>query len=106
MHKDNVSDKWLILLEDSKGIFNTFVINKNCAEYHTDQIKYGCSLFNPCINNSTIFIPIDGKIRGFAYQKSSFKDFECGIVSEESKLIKEKNRFIIVNLENVYRLER
>lgn len=106
IHRDKVSGKWLILLEDGKGVFNTFVINKNNVEYHTDQIKYECNLINPCIYNSTIFIPIDGIIRGFAYQKSAFKDFECGIVSEETKLIKEKNRFIIVNLENVYRLEK
>lgn len=105
IHRDKVSGKWLILLEDSKLVFNTFVINKNNVEYHTDQIKYECSLFNPCISNSTIFIPIDSKIRGFAYQKSAFKDFECGIVSEESKLIKEGKRFTVVNLENVYRLE-
>ena len=46
------------------------------------------------------------KIRGYSYKKSSFKDFECSVVSEESKLIKEKNRFVIVNLENVYCLEK
>lgn len=94
----------MIILEDSHGKFNTYVINKGQVEYHTDSIKYSCQLNCPCISNSTIFIPIDGKIRGFAYQKSVFKDFECSVVSEESKLIKEKNRFVIVNLENVYHL--
>ena len=95
----------MIILEDSSGRFNTYVIRKNKMEYQTNSIKYSCQLNCPCISNSTIFIPVDGKIRGFAYQKSAFKDFECSIVSEESKLIKEKNRFVIVNMENVYILE-
>lgn len=106
IHHDDFSGKWLIILEDSRGKFNTYIISKGQAEYCTDSIKYSCQLNCPCISNSTIFIPVDGKIRGFAYRKSAFKDFECSVVSEESKLIKEKNRFVIVNLENVYHLER
>lgn len=106
IHMDEVTGKWLILLEDSKGDFYTFVINKNSVEYKTDSIRYDCQLNCPCMYNSTIYIPIDGKIRGYSYQKSLFKDFECGVVSGESKLIKEKNRFAIVNLENVYYLEK
>ncbi|MCI8378677.1 MAG: hypothetical protein HFH72_09185 [Lachnospiraceae bacterium] len=105
IHHDEVSGKWLIILEDSKGKFNTFVISGATVEYHTDAIKYACQLNCPCIYNSNIFIPVDGKIRGYSYKKSAFKDFECNVVSEESKLIKEKNRFVIVNLENVYYLE-
>lgn len=106
IHRDEVTGKWLILLENSKGNFYTYVISKNSVEYKADSIKYDCQLNCPCIYNSTIYIPIDEKIRGYSYQKSLFKDFECGEVSEESKLIKEKNRFVIVNLENVYYLEK
>lgn len=105
IHRDEISGKWLIILEDSKGKFNTYVINGGAVEYKTDAIKYDCQLNCPCIYNSNIFIPVDGKIRGYSYKKSAFKDFECSVVSEESKLIKEKNRFVIVNLENVYYLE-
>lgn len=104
IHMDVVSKKWLVILEDGSGTFRTFVFNNNNIEYQTDKIKYECSLNNPCINSSIIFIPIDGKIRGFAYIKSAFKDFECNIVSEESKLIKENSRFVIINTENVYYL--
>lgn len=106
IHYDDVSSKWLIILENSSGQFYTRVLNGQIVEYGTDVIRYDCQLNCPCISNSTIFIPVDGKIRGFSYQKSAFKDFECSVVSEESKLIKEKNRFVIVNLENVYCLER
>lgn len=105
IHYDDVSGKWLIILEDSSGRFNTYIIGNGSIEYHTNSIKYSCQLNCPCISNSTIFIPVDGKIRGFSYQKSVFKDFECNVVSEESKLIKEKGRFVIVNMENVYILE-
>ena len=105
IHHDDASGKWLIILEDSSGRFRTYIIRKGEVEYSTESIKYSCQLSCPCISNSTIFIPIDGKIRGFSYKKSAFKDFECNVVSEESQLIKEKNRFTIVNLENVYHLE-
>ncbi len=106
IHRDEISGKWLIILEDSKGKFNTYVISGGTVEYKTDSIKYACQLNCPCIYNSNIFIPVDGKIRGYSYKKSAFKDFECSVVSEESKLIKEKNRFVIVNLENVYYMEK
>lgn len=106
IHYDDVSGKWMIILENSSGQFYTWVLNGQMVEYGTDAIRYSFQLNCPCISNSTIFIPVDGKIRGFSYQKSAFKDFECSIVSEESKLIKEKNRFVIVNLENVYILEK
>lgn len=105
IHRDEISGKWMIILEESKGGFSTFVISGGSVEYKTDAIKYDCQLNCPCIYNSNIFIPVDGKIRGYSYKKSAFKDFECGVVSEESKLIKERNRFVIVNLENVYYLE-
>lgn len=105
IHYDDVGGKWLIILEDSSGRFNTYVIRKNKMEYQTNSIKYSCQLNCPCISNSTIFIPFDVKICGFSYQKSVFKDFECNVVSEESKLIKEKGRFVIINPENVYLLE-
>lgn len=106
IHYDDMTGKWLIILEDSSAKFSTYVIKKGKVDYQADNINYTCQLNCPCISNSTIFIPIDGKIRGFSYQKSVFKDFECGVISEESKLIKEKNRFVIVNLENVYHLEK
>lgn len=105
IHRDEISGKWLIILENSKGNFVTYLINNGKVEYKTDSIKYTCQLNCPCIYNSNIFIPTDGKIRGYSYRKSAFKDFECSVISEESKLIKEKNRFVIVNLENVYYLE-
>lgn len=102
IHRDEVTEKWLLLFEDSKGKFYTYVLDGKSVEYHTDAIKYDCQLNCPCISNSTIFIPIEGKIRGFNYKKSAFKDFECGVISEESNLIKEKNKFVIANFENVY----
>lgn len=102
IHYDDVSGKWLIVLEDSKYVFHTFILKNGAVDYETDQIKYSCQLNSLCISNSTIFIPIDGKIRGFAYQKSAFKDFECQVVSDSSSLIKKKGKFIIVNDENIY----
>ena len=79
-------------------------IRYDMIQYECDEIKYECSLGNMCISNSTIFFPIDGKIRGFAYAKDMFKDFQCGVVDYDSKLIKSGKKFIIVNDENIYAL--
>lgn len=102
IHHDEITGKWLLIFENKAGRFNTYVIDGNEVEYHTDAIRYNCQLNCPCISNSTIFIPIDGRIRGFNYKKTAFKDFECETVSDESKLIKERNKFVIVNFENTY----
>ena len=103
IHYDDITSKWLLLLEDKSGKFKTIIL-KNGIDYETEQIKYNCQLSYPCISNSTLFIPVDGKIRGFAYKKSAFKDFECNVVNDGSKLIKKKNRFVIINDENIYSL--
>lgn len=105
IHRDSVSGGWLIVLENGAGAFRTFVIGKG-VEFETDQIRYSCGLGNLCLYNSTIFIPIDGNIRGYSYQKQAFKDFECSIVSPDSRLIKKGPEFTIVNDENIYRLGR
>lgn len=104
IHRDSVSGKWLVVLQDGSGTFRTIVICGNNVEYDTDQIKYECGLGNLCLSNSTIYIPIDGKIRGYSYQKRAFKDFECGIVTPDSRLIKSGAAFTIVNDENIYKL--
>lgn len=103
IHYDDITSKWLLLLEDKSGKFKTIIL-KNGIDYETEQIKYNCQLSYPCISNSTLFIPVDGKIRGFAYKKSAFKDFECNVVNDGSKLIKKKNKFVIINDENIYSL--
>lgn len=104
IHHDKVSNTWLVVLEDQSGKFRTFVIDKNKILYDNDSIKYQCSLSNLSFHGNTIFIPIDGKIRGYAYSKDKFKDFECGVVDNDSKLIRKGNRFIIVNDDNLYQL--
>ncbi|MDE7417368.1 MAG: hypothetical protein K2N44_13895 [Lachnospiraceae bacterium] len=104
IHYDDIVSKWLILLEDSAGTDRTYVVSGRGIEYETDQISYQCPLSAPCISNSTLYIPIDGKIRGFSYIKSVYKDFACDVVNSDSTLLKRKNQFVIVNDENVYRL--
>lgn len=104
IHYDDITSKWLLLFEDKSGKFKTYIIKNGEVDYETEQIKYNCQLSCPCISNSTLFIPVDGKIRGFAYAKSAFKDFECSIVNDGSRLIKKKNKFVIINDENIYSL--
>lgn len=102
IHFDEISGRWLIVLENSKNVFNTYIIKNGTVDYQTDQIKYSCQLGALCISNGTMFIPVDGKIRGYSYQKSAFKDFECAVVNDNSILKKKKNKFIVINDENIY----
>ena len=104
IHYDVATDKWLVVLENETGSFLTLVFKGNDIQYECNEIKYECSLGNMCMSNNTIFFPIDGKIRGFAYAKDMFKDFQCGVVNYDSKLIKSGKKFIIVNDENIYAL--
>lgn len=104
IHYDPVGTKWLVILEDSAGTYRTYVAAAGSVEYTTDQLSYQCPLSAPCISNSVIYIPADGKIRGFSYIKSVYKDFACDVVNHESMLVKKRNQFVIVNNENIYKL--
>lgn len=103
LHYDSVSDKWLVLVESSSGVVSTFILKKS-LEYQNDKLKYQGSLANICFSNGTIYIPLDGKFRGYNPSKQAFKDFDCGVISPDSRLIKQKNSFLIVNDENIYKL--
>lgn len=105
IHYDSKSDRWLIILENKSGIFRTLVMSSKIISFDDTRIKYQCHLNNICLSNSTIFIPIDGFIRGYAYQKDAFKDFECSIVTTDSKLLRNGKGFIIINDENIYNLK-
>ena len=104
MHYDESTDSWLVVLEDVSGKFRTMVFNKTDIIYDTDRIKYQCHLNNLCFSRNTIFIPIDGKIRGYNYSKDVFKDFECGVVDADSKLIRKGKKFVIINDDSIYNL--
>ena len=101
IHQDCVTSKWLVLLENSAGQHITYIFGIG-LEFHNDQIPYEGSLANVCFSNNTIYIPLDGKIRGYSPIKQVFKDFECDAVTPESKLIKNGRQFTIVNDENIY----
>lgn len=104
IHYDDIASNWMVLLGDSTGTYRTYVADSKGVVYETDQICYHCPLSAPCISNRILYIPMDGKIRGFSYVKSAFRDFVCDVVNSDSRLIKRKNQFIIVNDENVYQL--
>ena len=104
IHYDNISQQWLVVLENKFGQYMTYIIKGNSLVYYTEQIKYDCPLNCLCISNDILYIPLDGKIRGYSHTKSLFKDFECSIVNNESILIKKKNKFTIINNENIYLL--
>lgn len=104
IHYDIISKQWLFIIENDRGQFKTYIFNKNEIKYETDKIKYSTELNNMCFNNGTIFIPIDGAIRGYSYSKNKYKDFICDIVTEDSKLIKESKKFTVINEKEIYKI--
>ena len=104
IHYDVFTDKWLVVIENETNKFLTLVFKNNEIQYKCDRIRFECHLGNICMSNNTLFFPIDGNIRGFAYQKDLFKDFQCDVVNNDSRLIKDGKKFIIVNDENIYAL--
>ena len=104
IHFDVTSKQWLFVIENSKGKFITYVFDKNKITYQEDNIKYMSSLANMCFGNKIIFKAGDKIIKGFSYEKNLYKDFNCDIVNEDSKLIKEGNKFIVINDKEVYQV--
>lgn len=103
IHFDSISKSCLVILENKANKFTTFVVDKdNNIVYKNEDIYYNCILSNICFNNNTIFIPIDGNIRGYSYTKAIYKDFKCGEINDNSKLIKKGSKFIIVNDNNIF----
>jgi tRNA A-37 threonylcarbamoyl transferase component Bud32 len=104
IHFDFVTKKWLFILENQYGKYQTYIFEKNNLIYENDSIKYLNNLNNICFNNNIIFKAGDGVIKGFNYSKNIFKDFNCSIVNEDSKLIKQQSGFLIINEKEIYKV--
>lgn len=104
MHYDKYTKSWLFVTENQKGIFNTYVFEKNNLLYETDKIKYNSSLSNLSFEQNTIFKAGDKLIRGFNYTKNAYKDFMFDEVNEDSKLMKDGSKFYVINEQNIYKL--
>lgn len=102
IHYDKAADVWLVVMEDSSGMYRTLILHQTTILFDTEQLLYACSLSNLCIFHRIIFIPVDGKIRGYAYEKDQYKDFTCDVVDADSRLIRRGKQFLIVNEENLY----
>lgn len=102
LHYDAVTDAWLIVLGDAGGHFRTLVLCQTTVLFDTEELLYDCPLGNLCMFGHTIFIPMDGRIRGYAYEKDQYKDFACDVVDADSRLIRSGRRFTILNNENIY----
>lgn len=101
IHYDHTKKNWLFILEDSTGKFTTIILSSNKIEY-SGSVPYMCPLNNLCIDNGTIYMPCDGYIEGFNYQKGVSKQFECEVVSTNSLLVRNKTGFTIVNDNVIY----
>lgn len=102
IHFDSASKKWLFITENDKNEFVTYIFDKNKVIYQEDNIKYTSSLINMCFRNEIIFKAGDAVIIGFDYKNNRYKDFACEIVNETSCLVRENNKFIVINDTEVY----
>lgn len=102
-HYDPSLNRWLIVIEDTRSNYYSYVFENNNQLWENNNISYKCSVYNICFDHGAIYIPKDGAIRGMNYQSLNYKDFTCNIVDASSNLIKKSNQFIIVNDENIYR---
>jgi hypothetical protein len=104
LHFDAATKRWLFITENHKGIFTTYVFDKNKVVFQNDTIRYSNNLSNICFFNNVIFTPNDGLIKGFSFEKNVYKDFVCPIVNEDSKLIRENNKFVVINEKEIYKV--
>jgi len=104
IHHDAASKQWLFIIEDSRGVFTTYIFNKNNVVYQNDSIKYTNDLGNMCFSGKVIYKSVDKAIRGFSYEKNKYKDFPCDVINEESKLIWESGKFIVINEKEIYKV--
>ena len=104
LHYDFISKKWLFIIENQKGLFNTYIFDKNKIVFESDSIKYTNDLSNLCFYSNIIFKPNDRCIKGYSYEKNIYKDFECNVVNEDSKLLREGNKFIVINEKEIYKV--
>lgn len=102
-HYDKKLDRWIVIIEDTYSKHYTYIFDKNVLKWNSDKITYKCSIYNICIDNGVLYIPIDDAIRGLNVKTLQYKDFKCSIVDSDSVLIKNGNQFIIVNDDNIYR---
>lgn len=103
IHYDNTNNLWLVVYENEKSQFKTFVFKNNILEFENDTFKYIGSLSNLCFENKIMFKPSDKKIIAFRFDKNIYKEFECSIVSEDSKLSRRNGKFVIINEKEIYR---
>lgn len=104
IHFDTATNNWLFIFEDRKGLFHTFVLKDNKIIYENHNIRYNTTLSNLCFSNNIIYIPLDGKIKGFNFEKDISKNFPCNIINEDSKLKKESSYFIVMNEKEIYKV--
>lgn len=104
IRRDPESGGWLAVLEGGDGSFRTLVL-QNGLLFDTDKLRYEGDPANPCLWAYTLYIPMDGYIRGFSFEKQAYRDFACDVVTPDSRLIRRNNEFMIVNDENIYMLK-
>ena len=44
-------------------------------------------------------------LRGYSYSKNIYKDFNCDIINDNSKIHKNGKKIYVVNDENIYTME-
>lgn len=96
-HFDIKLNHWLIVGELEDGSHHLFVFNKGECLAEQNQIKLAADVEDLCFDNGILFMPSDGKIRGFHVKNNVYKDFLVPQVQITSKLFRQNNKFICLN---------
>lgn len=106
IRKDIETNNWLILLQTADNKFITLIYSNTCIElYNNNKIMYQCSLDGVEFSNNTLYIPMNSTLRGYSYSKNIYKDFNCDIINDNSKIYKNGKKIYVVNDENLYVME-
>ena len=111
LHYDLARNQWLIFLEGltTRKIYRTK--NAGCANLDIEVIDWHCVDFpdgldpwNCCYHGGILFWPDEQKIVGLNIDSNATKEFDCDVVTSESKLHRKygSNKFYIENLDMIY----
>ena len=104
IHHDDINQQWLVIIHYQNGTFETIMVKKGAVLYETESIHYLNGAKNIAFSNGIIFKANQNGIKGFDPLKNQYKTFELPIVTEESMLLRQGKKFIVINEQNMYQV--
>lgn len=104
IHYDDIAQQWLLIIHYQNGTFETIMVKKGDVLYETTSVHYLNGAQNVAFSNGIIFKANEDGIKGFDPIKNQYKTFELPMVTEESVLLRQGKKFIIINEQTMYQV--